>query len=543
MSQLEKGIRRLGDARLRFWLKNSTKHASGSITLGIISTAILQSSSMVSLLVLAFASAGLLPLVNAIGVILGANLGTTMTGWIVATIGFKLDLEALAIPVLGLSSIVIVMMKDNKRLHSTATVFLGIGILLLGLSIMKASMDAIPERWDVSLFQGHHPLVYLLLGIFITFLIQSSSAVMMMALAALNTGIIDLSEAAALVIGADLGTTSTTILGSIYGNTIKRKLAFAHCTFNFIVDISAFLILLPFLGSLLTLLTISDPLYGLVAFHSIMNLLGLMVFAPFLTPFSNWIEKIFAKADQSPRSPIEEVPPGVTDAAIVALQKNTSFMVLQATVNSLRLFSLQPEKMKIITESDEELLQLISHEKFKKAYEQLKFEEAAVLRYSRQVQSQPLSEKEAFALEKFNEICRAIVYSNKTLKDISDDLEELKQSSMEGMAELYQQQRKFHKDCYQKLLELLLVDHEKDFIEEELAELQNANNAHFQAMNNLVQTSSDHYSEDNSEISTQLNVNHEVHHATKSILNSIQVLIGIRSDILQPTLGISLAAP
>jgi len=177
MSQLEKGIRRLSDARLRFWLRNSTKHSFGSITLGVVSTALLQSSSMVSLLVLAFASAGLLPLVNAIGVILGANLGTTMTGWIVATIGFKLDLEALSIPILGISSLVIVMMRKNSGLNSTAIVFLGIGLLLFGLSIMKASMDAIPERWDVSLFQGHHPAVYLLLGVIITFLIHLSPIV------------------------------------------------------------------------------------------------------------------------------------------------------------------------------------------------------------------------------------------------------------------------------------------------------------------------------------------------------------------------------
>ena len=542
MSQLEKGIRRLSDARLRFWLRNSTKHSFGSITLGVVSTALLQSSSMVSLLVLAFASAGLLPLVNAIGVILGANLGTTMTGWIVATIGFKLDLEALSIPILGISSLVIVMMRKNSGLNSTAIVFLGIGLLLFGLSIMKASTDAIPERWDVSLFQGHHPAVYLLLGVIITFLIQSSSAVMMMALAALNTGIIGLGEAAALVIGADLGTTSTTILGSIYGNTIKRKLAFAHCSFNFIVDITAFLLLLPFLGSLLAMLSISDPLYGLVAFHSIMNLLGLIVFVPFLTPFSNWIEKIFAKSDQSPVSPIEKVPPSIPDAAIVALQRNTTFMALQAICNSLRLFSLHPEKMKIITESNEELLQLLSYKNFEKAYEQLKFEEGAVLRYSRKVQSQPLSEEEAFALDKFNEISRAIVYSNKTLKDISKDLDELKRSSMEGVIELYHQQRQFHKNCYHKLLELLLADHADDFVIEELAELQNVNNKHFLSMNNLVQASSDHYSEDSSDISSQLNLNHEVHHAAKSMLNSIQELIVTRSSILKFADGITLPA-
>lgn len=360
---------------------------------------------------------------------------------------------------------------------------------------------------------------------------------MMMALAALNTGILDLNAAAALVIGADLGTTSTTILGSIYGNPIKRKLAFAHCSFNFIVVVFAFLILLPFIDRLLPLTSISDPLYGLVAFHSIMNLLGLFAFVPFLTPFANWIDSIFARCEQTLSSPIEQVPADIPDAAIVAMQKNTTYMALQAICNSLRLYSLHPEKMKIITSSENELAQLISHDNFKKDYEQLKLEEGAVLRYSRKVQSQTLTDDEAFAVNKFNEICRSIVYSNKTLKDISKDLEELKRSNTEGMIDLYQQHRQFHKNCYQQLLKLLLEEHESDFINEELTALQTINDSHFQSMNKLAQDHSDQYSENSAEISTQLNVNHEVHHATKSMLASVGNLVDIRKTLKQASLS------
>ncbi len=226
MSELEKGIRNLGDARLKALIRSGSSTRISSVLVGTITTAILQSSSVVSLLVMAFASAGLLPLVNAIGIILAANLGTTATGWIVATLGFKFDLEALAIPLVGTSAFALVLLREGARLHSSARIFIGIG-LRLGLGIMKSSVETLPQQWDVASFSGRSAFVYLLVGIFITLLIQSSSAVVMMALTALNSSLFSLQDAAALVIGADLGTTGTAILASIPGSTIKRKLAAA----------------------------------------------------------------------------------------------------------------------------------------------------------------------------------------------------------------------------------------------------------------------------------------------------------------------------
>lgn len=529
MSQLEKGIRRLSDARLRRLMRSGSSTPLASISMGAVSTAILQSSSMVSLLVLAFASAGLLPLVNAIGIILGANLGTTMTGWLVATIGFKLDLQSMALPLLGISSLALVLLKKRTKLNSSALVFLGLGLLLFGLGIMKTSTETIPQQWDVTQLAGLHPIIYLLLGIFVAFLIQSSSAVMMMALTALNADFIALQDAAALVIGADLGTTSTTILGSVYGSVIKRKLAFAHCTFNFIVDISAFILLLPLLGTLLSLLSISDPLYGLVAFHSLINLLGLIAFTPFLKLFARWIEKVFAKGKMQAQSLLERVTPDITDAALVAVKDTTIAITVQAICNAMRIFSLQPEKMKIIIEAEEKLEGAVMHENFSKAYEDLKQKEGALLQYSLRVQSQPLEETQARTLESYCNITRSVIYSNKTLKDINKDLEELKESAAKSSNDLYQMQKQFHKDTYHTLVELILQEHPHSFILEELESLQASNDRHFEEMNNFVYTNVSNVAENNgaddTEISTQLNVNHEVHHASKNMLISIHELV------------------
>lgn len=535
MSQLEKGIRRLSDARLKGLLRSSSNTSLGSISIGAVSTAVLQSSSMVSLLVLAFASAGLLPLVNAIGIILGANLGTTMTGWLVATIGFKLDLQSMALPLLGISSLLLVLMKERTKPNSTALVFLGIGLLLFGLGVMKASTETIPQQWDVAQLSGLHPAIYLLLGIFIAFLIQSSSAVMMMALTALNADFISLQDAAALVIGADLGTTSTTILASVYGSVIKRKLAFAHCSFNLIVDLSAFILLLPLLPQLLALVAIRDPLYGLVAFHSLINLLGLIAFVPFLTLFANWIETLFSKWKMQAQSLLESVTPDITDAALVAMKDTTIAITVQAICNAMRVFSLQPEKMEIIIAAQETLEDRISHENFGKAYEDLKQKEGALLQYALNIQSQPLDEAQARSLESYRSITRSVIYSNKTLKDINSDLEELKHSAATSANELYQKQKQFHKDTYQKLVELILGNHPHSFILEELEGMQAKNDKHYEEMNNFVYSNISAAVENNgvegTEISTQLNVNHEVHHASKNMLVSIHELVVTENSI------------
>ena len=415
MSRLEYGIRKLGDARLRAWLRASTGSKLGSVSTGVISTAILQSSSMMSLLVLAFASAGILPLVNAVGILLGANLGTTMTGWIVAIFGFKLDLESMALPLFGISCFALALLPRGTRGNYGASVALGIALLLFGLGVMKTSMETLPERWDVSILQGHHAVVYLLFGVVLTMLVQSSSAVMMMALAALDTQLIILPEAAALIIGADLGTTSTTALGSLTGSAIKRQLAFAHVMFNVIVDVLAFLLLLPALPWLLSLLSLEDPLLSLVAFHSTFNLIGLLGFLPLLNQYTAWIEKVFAGDAFKGASVLDKVPPAVPDAALVAVRETVRQLMLQAACNALVFFDVRPTDIKAIEAQRESVIGSELPLEFDTGYEELKSMEGSIFNYALHIQSQPLEESDARHLEMLQLMVRHTVFCNKNL--------------------------------------------------------------------------------------------------------------------------------
>lgn len=523
MARLEYGIHKLGAARLRHWLRTSTGSRLGSVSTGVVTTAILQSSSMVSLLVLAFASAGLLPFVNAVGIILGANLGTTFTGWIVAIFGFKLSLDAMALPLFGLTAFVLSISKRDSRIYFVAVTLFGLALLLFGLGVMKTSMEALPEQIDIAVIQGHHPLVYLLFGVVIAALVQSSSATMMMALAALNSQFIALPEAVAVIIGADLGTTSTTVLGSLTGSPVKRQLAFAHFVYNFVVDISAFIVLLPLSPALFSMMGLADPLYSLVAFHSLMNLVGLILFLPVLNQFARWIEHLFNRGSFQSDNLLDRVPPEVTEAALVALEDTVKQLILQAACNALRIFGLKPEKLKIIDDHKEAVLGTVTHQDFTRGYEELRNQEGKILAYSVKIQTQPLEAEEVVELERLQLITRHVVFCNKNLKDIQQDLKEMKRSDADSDRELYARHKRFHKLIYEKFIDLLLGEHRQDYILDELEEIRAQNEKHTEESNHFVQSRVGKEAVEEGTVSIQLNSNREIRHAVKTLVKAINL--------------------
>ena len=213
MRLIERSIRHLAGDRFKRLLANHTRNPVEAVASGTVATAILQSSSFVGLLMLAFVSARLLPLQNALAVVLGANLGTTATGWIVATLGFELELDRLALPMVGVGGVMYVL-GGRRRIARIGELTLGLGLLLLGLEYMKAAVSDLSESVDVAALADRSALEFLLLGTLFSAIVQSSSATMLIALTALNAGLLPLPAAAAVAIGADLGTTSTVLFGS-----------------------------------------------------------------------------------------------------------------------------------------------------------------------------------------------------------------------------------------------------------------------------------------------------------------------------------------
>ena len=524
MSQLERAINSLGNTAIKNWLLNSTQSRVSSVASGVVYTSILQSSSMVSLLVLAFASAGLLPLFNAIGVLLGANLGTTFTGWIVATLGFKLDLDAVAIPLLGIGALIHIAAAGRQRIAAFGQLLLGLGVLLFGLFYMKNHAAELASEWDVSKLQGFPPVIYLMVGILIAALVQSSSAVMMMTLAALNEGFIQLPDAAALVIGADLGTTSTTLLASLTGAAIKRRLAFAHLFFNLTVDLFAFFFLLPLLPVIMNAVNLDKPLYSLVAFHSIFNLIGILLFLPFLGHYSRWIGKLFSGKEAQPWK-LTILPSNVPEAAVAALiQQMLPFWLLAAKQN-LQQFGLTPDSLKYTESHSADIFpEALEGQDNDWVYENIKTREVEIINYVVAIQQQPLSETLSATLTDLLEMSRTLVYNCKSIRDISDDIDRIKQMDKHSLAmQILQEHQKFLCDVYSRLLPLMYKIHNEEYINEHINQLLEKNTSHQDVTNLLLykQNTRKQILNDGNLYSTLLNVNREVHHATNSLLSSV----------------------
>lgn len=288
MRHLEDGFRAFTGGALERWLARSTDRLWKSLLFGITSTALVQSSSLVTLLSIAFLSAGLISLIAGIGIVFGANLGTTTGAWLIALVGLKVDLATVAMPMLVFG----VMLGRRAEAHwkGIGQVMLGIGLLFLGIDLMKAGFAAFEgaldlERIAVSGWLG--VLLYTLVGMLATVLMQSSHATLMITLAALASGQLLYGNALAMAVGANLGTTITAVIGALGSNAAGRRLAAAHILFN-LVTAAVALAILPWLvqavdtGARWLGIAPDAHTLKLALFHTLFNVLGLLIMLPWV---------------------------------------------------------------------------------------------------------------------------------------------------------------------------------------------------------------------------------------------------------------------
>ncbi|MGB5321648.1 Na/Pi cotransporter family protein [Lutimonas sp.] len=288
MITLEEGFKVFTKGPLRSILAKATDKLYKSISLGAIVTAFIQSSSLVSVITISFISAGLISLAGGIGLIFGANIGTTATAWLVAGFGLKIKISILAMPMLIFG--IIFSFQKSKAFKGIGNILTGLGFFFLGIHFMKEGFDVFSEYFDLTVYAVPGFLgvvIYTGIGIFITTILQSSSASLALVLTALSAGQIDYENALALAIGTNIGTTITALIGSVGSNIAGRRLALAHLIFNFITGIVALSFIFPlakFVDKLSEFIGISQDDYALklALFHTIFNLLGVLIMIPLI---------------------------------------------------------------------------------------------------------------------------------------------------------------------------------------------------------------------------------------------------------------------
>ncbi|GGZ97904.1 transporter [Arenicella chitinivorans] len=525
MRNLERGIRLSGGEGLKRWIVNRTNTALSAAGVGVAVTAIMQSSSMVSLVVLAFVSAEILPLFNGIGVVLGANVGTTVTGWVVTIVGFKMDLQAMVVPMLGIGAALSLDYFKNDKVKGLGTALFAFGLLIFGLDIMKNSVAGVSEMFDIAEWRDLPAWVYLLIGVLLAAVMQSSSAVMIIALSMLNSDIVQLTDAAAVIIGADLGTTSTTILGSLGQSVVKKQLALAHVFFNLIVNSLAFIFLLPALPELLRFLSVTDPMFGLVTFHSTFNVLGLLVFLPILKFYARWIQRVLP-TEKDLRAQFFSVPIEVPDAAIDSLESALTQLKSDAIRLNLKTLDLPLKGL----DERHQLKPSSLVGSFDECYESLKLFEGDLIRYARKVQQAKLSSEQGDKAVAISETARALVYASKTLKDVRHDFAQLNTLAETPLGEaLGTAHRQYLRDFYVDLIPLLFSAHDAPYVTESMGRLAEQNARHQQVADDIVAQQLQDEGRESMPLSTLFNLNHELHHYARYMLSSIGTYAGTTS--------------
>ncbi len=317
MKIMSESLMKLAGNRMRRVMAGLTANRFRGVTTGLFITGLIQSSSSTTLMVVSFVNAGLLNLTEALGVIMGANIGTTLTAWLIAVLGFKVSMSDIALPLMIVGFLF--SMREDKQLQKFGGFIIGFALLFIGLDFMK---EAVPDlQSDPAVYQfiqtatGYGAvsfLIFLSIGTVLTMVLQSSSATMAITLVAVSQGWLPFEAACAIVLGENVGTTITANLAAYVANTDARRAALSHMVFNIIGVIWVSIMFVPFLslvgwieqklpGATGTL----DPTVGLAVFHTMFNILNTTLLIAFIGPIAGLVTRLIPEKE-APKPEIDQ---------------------------------------------------------------------------------------------------------------------------------------------------------------------------------------------------------------------------------------------
>ncbi len=325
MGLMTRSLQAMAGPSLRRILARVTRSPASGALAGSVTTAIVQSSSATTIAAVGFVGAGLLTFPQALGIVFGANIGTTLTGWLVALLGLKFGITQLVAIMIFVGALLRAFARGRVAEFGLACA--GFGLVFLGIDVLREGLEGLeggvtPESFPPD--TGYGRLLLVLIGMGITLVTQSSSAGVATALTAVHSGTISLAQAGALVIGMDISTAFSAALATVGGNLQARRTGFAHVVFNLLTGVGAILLLSPFLWLANDAVPSlgANPEIALAAFHTAFNLLGVVAVLPFAAPFTRLMERLFPEREQRLTRALDrrlaEDPGNAIDAAATA---------------------------------------------------------------------------------------------------------------------------------------------------------------------------------------------------------------------------------
>lgn len=324
MQLMTDGLKAAAGDALRGFIERSTRTRLRAFAAGVAVTALVQSSSAVTVAVIGFVAAGLMTLGQAMFVVFGSNVGTTFTGWLVALIGVKVDVGALALPLIGAGMALRIGARGGERLRAAGEALAGFGAFFLGVGVLVEAFSGLAPALagaDLARLGPFAAPAFLLAGALMTALTQSSSAAMAITLTATAGAGLPLSFAAAAAIGVNIGTTSTAAFAALGAGAEARRVAIAHIIFNLATGAAALLLLpalLPAAEAIAGLFPGGGDAASLAAFHTLFNLFGVALMWPFAGGLARWLERRFAAPGEAAGRP-KHLDPSLAETPALAL--------------------------------------------------------------------------------------------------------------------------------------------------------------------------------------------------------------------------------
>ncbi len=366
---LEDGFKAFTGGVLEKLLQKTTNKTWKSLLFGMVSTSIMQSSSLVSVITISFISAGLVTLVAGIGIIFGANIGTTTGAWLVAAFGLKVKISAYAMPMLVFG--IVLSFQKSKYLKGAGAVLAGLGFLFLGIHYMKEGFEAFKDSFDLaSLAVAGYPGLFLFaaIGAAATVVMQSSHATLVLILTALAASQITYDNGLALAIGANVGTTITAIIGALSANVEGKRLAGAHLIFNVVTGVVAIVFISQFIWAVDVVsnyvgIAADNYTMKLAVFHTLFNLAGVLLMVPLIHRLSDFLVKSLPEKAKDLAEPlyINDAAIEFPETVLKSLKKevwhlfDSAFEIMAHGINLHRTEILTSEDLKKTIDEDREV--------------------------------------------------------------------------------------------------------------------------------------------------------------------------------------------
>ena len=350
---MTEGLKLAGGHALEQLLGRWTRDRKRGLAAGMLVTALVQSSSAVTVATIGFVNAHLMGFSQSVWVIFGSNVGTTLTAWIVTLFGFSVNLDSITLPLIGVGAFMQVF-ASHERGRALGMAIAGFGVLFMGIDALKENFTDIASQIDLTLLAttGFAGMAWgFLIGLLLTVLTQSSSAAIAIILTAVVSDLSGMTMATAAVIGANIGTTSTALLATVGATASAKRLAWAHVMFNLVTAGVALLLLPFFLAALNSMyagsyLNISNSVF-LAIFHSVFNILGVLLMWPIEPPMSRFLLTRFKKAEHqaNPKQFLDRNISSVPDLAIRALQQELEKLYQQMCRQDINSTLKNPKKI------------------------------------------------------------------------------------------------------------------------------------------------------------------------------------------------------